>query len=311
MKKKILFMKQCVSITMTFLLVSCGIFQENTKFYEKFYLNESLLDSKMETEKRVKAIDYENETCDTDIFIPYDLEFLAYIEIPSGYFIVDYAEISGIEFDFIVYKLAYSGVNCHQLPTILPSYQKPYWEIIILQNNVVQGTIRRDLSFITPETDLELIDIFVEIDANFDGKTDIAIFWDHGGATNAVRYELFLRNEDGFMNAISFQQNIYNPRIDSANQEILGNFRITNFSRARTIHRFIDGEFVMVEELVTEEIRAGDNAGKNHWLHRVLIDGVWQIKVSTYTEEYAIHPDSYWQNHWFGDRWEFYLWVAR
>ena len=264
--------------------------------------NGVLSNDKLQNEIIDKSI-FDN-ACSRIEYTNYNPNYLSYITINDGYFIAGYTEILGTEFDFIVYKLEHWEADCQLPSTTLPDYQRPYWEVVVLKDGDVFGTITRDLIFVTAESDVDITMVFVEIDVNFNGLVDIAVFQDHTGAQMAKRYDLFIQYAGTLVNIPSFYA-IWNPRIDIQNQVLLGTLRISAFSDARRIYQMSErNQVILMEELITETIQAGVNAGANRWLHQVYIGGEWQVKEFIYTDEYAIHPDDYWQYFWFGSRWD-------
>jgi hypothetical protein len=180
--------------------------------------------------------------------------------IDEGFAITEKQEISGDEFDYVVY--------------LLESDERYYYVVIILKDNKVFQVIHREgfESFNYPEIHL------IEADVNFDGKNDILLYLGLFGTQALYRFACFLRTDDGFVESPSFAE-IPNPVIDSENQVILASIRDGASLYEYSMYRFTDGEFIETDRLTTGEKYIWETQESySIWLDQVLIDGEWQIR---------------------------------
>ena len=79
------------------------------------------------------------------------------------------------------------------------------------------------------------------VDANFDGRKDLLIYWFYTGAQGAMVYQCYLATEDGFEYCESFD--MFNPYVDAENQQIIGTHRGGAGSYERTYYEYAKEAF--------------------------------------------------------------------
>jgi len=212
--------------------------------------------------------------------------YLNYFEIEDGFHIVDNFNISGTEFDLIVYDIQPIDEN--------------EWDFH-LAIVVIKGDEVFDIIY---DRDRWSENISVlEMDIDFDGKMDIVVFIGNTGTQGARIYNIYLQRDEGFLSDPVLVSNLI---LDIENQLILTTWRNTAWSHSRFIHRFIGDDLVVVEHLLTEVVPSEDEGVPNQylWHHRMLVGDEWQTHESYITTEgYGYHSNSYWREYWFGERW--------
>jgi len=212
--------------------------------------------------------------------------YLNYFEIEDGFHIVDNFNISGTQFDFVIYDIQPIDENEWGFHLAI---------VVIKDGEVLDIIYNRDRWS-------ENISV-LEMDVDFDGKMDIVIFLGYDGAQGARTYNIYLQRDKGFLSAPIL---VSNPIFDIENQLVLTTWRNAAWSHSRFIYRFVGDEFVAVEHLLTEIVPSEEEGVSDQylWHHTILVGDEWQVYESyTTTEGYGYHSNSYWREYWFGERW--------
>jgi len=225
------------------------------------------------------------------------IDYLDNIDVPDGLYIADSFRIFGNAFDYVIYDL-------QPISEDVTGFQMG---IVVKRDDMVLETIIHEImgaSMLTPSRAREVE--ILELDANFNGLTDIAIFHTTTEQGDNRHYSLYLYQEDGFVYESTFS-GIANPRLDVENQVVLGTARIGRLSpiSSRGIYRFMDDGFVRVEQL---EVMWDESRDGCSWRHEVYFNGEWQLQVMYLSQAYTscegfYHHDEYWRDYWFGGRW--------
>ena len=227
--------------------------------------------------------------------------YLDYFEIKASYRIINNHEFFGDEFSFVAYLLG--GFEEGQDTDTLTRRALPYyWEIVVLKDNEVVDVIHH-----VPDINSGWHIRIVAVDVNFDGSLDILIWNDLGARPQT--YSLYMWRNGEFSYVPCFSE-IINPLIDHENQTILSVRDPLGggpHSWNRVIYQLVDDEYVRAEELFIMRRPRSDHWAVR-WEDQILIDGEWQLRESIYFDEFGHnhtpeHPNPYWQNHWFGERW--------
>jgi len=197
-------------------------------------------------------------------------EYLDYITIDEGFRLERNFKSATDSFDLISYRM----VSLESDIALFNGEVSEYWEIVVLQNGVIQDVIRH-----YPQTNASWgINRYhpltiAEVDVDFDGRVDVIIWLGAFGNQGAGRYDAFLQRDNGFIRS-NFAE-IMNPMINHENQLISASWRGGAAHHGNEFHRFVDGEFIMVAQL--------ERRGWARFLRyneRILVNGEWQESTS-------------------------------
>ena len=190
-------------------------------------------------------------------------------------------------FNFHVYRL-----ECLSTQVCQPNgwTGNHYVEIVVLKDQIVLDTIRVDAWNM-----LNMPHFLLELDLGND-QLGMFVLLDGMGTQGSI-YRLYLLRDGEFSHVSG---NIVNPSVDVENQFIKSSVRLP-LGLSQTIYQILDDELVPVELL---ETKWHPESETHIWSHYIFLDGEWEIFESTDTGEYQKHPDRYWQEYWFGDRWQ-------
>ena len=191
--------------------------------------------------------------------------------IDKSLIVIDKHELSLEEFDYIIYTIDRPN-------RFIYDYDYDYAVIVLEKGGEVLQVIYHDSQEFGAAHLAEPSKWIRELDANFDGKTDILFHLGHFGAQGLERYACFLRTDDAFMENQSFSE-IPNPVVDAKNQVILGSSRDGAALYEYYMFKFTDGEFLNTERLFIGEIYDYDaDDYVLSWIDEVFIDEEWQLR---------------------------------
>lgn len=118
-----------------------------------------------------------------------------------------------------------------------------FWQVKIYKNGELLQIIEECNELGTPQIENRIW----YVDANFDGRKDLLIYWFYTGAQSARVYQCYLATEDGFEYCESFD--MFNPYVDEENQQIIGYHRGGAGYYELTYYQYIGDTFrLMVRE---------------------------------------------------------------
>lgn len=279
-------------IALCILLVGCG----STAVQTEQALTEAAINTETNTETTPETppvSSTESAVGDTSVSqTSYNQELLTHITIKDGFAVADYAESSGDDYSYAIYR--FLQTNC---PV---NNAKMYWEVFVMDGETIVTILRIEdeehgSAF---STDPEMV---LEYDVNFDGINDILLCLGHFGNQGAIAYKCYLAEDNTFTHCPSFT-NIVNPSIDSDAHIVRSQWRNWAASHSWAIYICQDNVFTMTECL-TESLKIEEDGTETwFWQDEILKDGEMQIR-----EEYTEHdydpetlyqkrygPDSYW-----------------
>jgi len=204
-------------------------------------------------------------------------EYLDYFEIEAGYHIVRNVEISGDQFDFVVYDLEAIDANDEEW---LRSW---HFIIIVKRDGEVFDVMRHDIR----DSSVTVNDVVIEVDLNFDGRNDILLSRGISMTTTCSRfrtYNAFLQMDDQLAYMPSFST-ICSPYLDRENQRILAVQRVgeTCSHVGNRMYELIDHEWVLFRELVFGN-RIED---RRYVTERMMVNGQWQERELCYRRRHT------------------------
>ena len=197
-------------------------------------------------------------------------DFAADLTVDDGFGLKQTFSTSTASFDLVMYR--FTLLEAENAMDFTFQVGNDYWEVVILQNGMMQDVIRHypqpiGRMMINPAEMLSII----EVDVDFDGQPDLLIWLGAFGNQGAGRYDAFLQREDGFLHAPSFAQ-IMNPMVNHETRLISASWRASAAWHGMETHRFIEDDFVMISVLS----RRGYARFLRYEEER-LINGEWQI----------------------------------
>ena len=190
-------------------------------------------------------------------------DYLDLFEVDKGYRIVRNREITGDQFDFVIYDLESTEAREGSWWRV----NDWYFIVVMKQGDEVLEVIRHEVT--GPSVTID--DVVIEVDLTFNGQQDVLLFsgYHYGVATGNQyspsfrHYEMFLQREDGLEHIPSFA-NICSPHLDVENRRLMASGRrvratwgihegrsggCTTGSR---VYAFMNQEWNMVGELIIE-----------------------------------------------------------
>ena len=169
-------------------------------------------------------------------------DYLDRIAPEEGFFVAASAEVKGKAFDYVVYEL----INKERSLSVYNGGL--YYDVVVLKN----GTF---LCVLHPQG-WEMMGSgeqfpVIERDVDFDGKPDVLLFTGRYGNQAGAYYDCWLQRDSKLVHCPSFYR-IMNPAVSDKTKEILGSARGSAATHYYTKYKFINGEFVPTEQLVSE-----------------------------------------------------------
>ena len=193
--------------------------------------------------------------------------YLDYFTVDDGYQIVYSSEISGEQFDFVVYELA--EINSELSSAIV---------VIVIKNEEVFTVLHgssMNTAFILRTEHTQMV---IEADVDFDGRNDILLWHGFSGSHGHPHsaFTAYLQRDGYFEENESFRS-ILNPWVDLKNERIVG-ATSGRYHSSRHHYYYIDGEFIRMASLISRLISNVNGDWVVIWTEERIIDGLKQTR---------------------------------